>query len=400
MHWAQAALLHGTFRRCLVILGQSLVRTSRQRRNRMAINRDSRTREVDTALCNSKPRRLGGLPTATGSIARSAYARAREAGIDLGPLLKKAGLTHGEIEAPKRRLTVRSQITFLNLTAGALDDDLLGFHLAQSPDLREIGLVFYVMASSETLHEALQKAARYCSIVNDGISLRYTEGTDVSVALSYVGVSRYQDRHQIEFWMTTIVRIVRQLTGHRVAPTSVRLIHHRSEDQTELGKFFGSDVKFGASVDELAFSLSIKHMPVVDADPYLNKLLTAYCEETLSHQSRTRNSLRSSIENAIVPLLPHGKVQIDEVARILGVSQRTLARRLASEGGTFSEVLENLRSNLANHYLLDDGLSISQIAWLLGYREVSSFSHAFKRWTGGTPREVRSRMAPPLQTSW
>jgi AraC-like DNA-binding protein len=73
------------------------------------------------------------------------------------------------------------------------------------------------------------------------------------------------------------------------------------------------------------------------------------------------------------------------------MSQRTLARRLSSEGLTFAEVLDRLRSDLATRYLSDADLSISQVAWLLGYREVSAFTHAFKRRTGMTPRDMRSR---------
>ena len=89
-------------------------------------------------------------------------------------------------------------------------------------------------------------------------------------------------------------------------------------------------------------------------------------------------------------LLPHGKAQAGEIARRLGVSQRTFARRLLAEGVTFSEVLESLRLHLAQRHLADLSLSISQIAWLLGYQEVSAFTHAFKRWTGRAPRDVWS----------
>jgi AraC-like DNA-binding protein len=97
------------------------------------------------------------------------------------------------------------------------------------------------------------------------------------------------------------------------------------------------------------------------------------------------------VENAILPLLPHGEAQSAEIARRLGVSARTFARKLAAEGVTFSDVLESLKSHLARRYLDDESLSISQIAWLLGYQEVSAFTHAFKRWTGQTPREARAR---------
>jgi AraC-like DNA-binding protein len=96
------------------------------------------------------------------------------------------------------------------------------------------------------------------------------------------------------------------------------------------------------------------------------------------------------VENAIALLLPHGKAQLGEVAAQLGMSRRTLARRLATHGLTFAGVLAQLRVDLAKRELRDASLTISQVAWLLGYREVSAFTHAFKRWTGKTPREVRT----------
>jgi AraC-like DNA-binding protein len=91
--------------------------------------------------------------------------------------------------------------------------------------------------------------------------------------------------------------------------------------------------------------------------------------------------------------LPNGKARLDEIARRLGVSQRTLARRLSSERLTFSDILENMKIDLAKRYLADEGLSISQIAWLVGYQKVSPLRHALKRWTGKTPRQERSRTA-------
>ena len=96
-----------------------------------------------------------------------------------------------------------------------------------------------------------------------------------------------------------------------------------------------------------------------------------------------------SVENVIALHLPHGKARVGEIARKLGVSQRTLARRLSSEGLTFAGVLQRLKSELAKRHLADETLSISEIAWLLGYQDVSAFTHAFKRWTGRAPTAIR-----------
>ena len=118
-------------------------------------------------------------------------------------------------------------------------------------------------------------------------------------------------------------------------------------------------------------------------------MLVRYCEEALPHRRANTSSLRTAIENAITPLLPHGKARIDIVARELGVSGRTLARKLAADGLTFAEILDQLRSDLAARYLEEGNLAIAQIAWLVGYRGVSAFTHACKRWTGMTPGQIR-----------
>ena len=176
-------------------------------------------------------------------------------------------------------------------------------------------------------------------------------------------------------------------------PSRTRFTHHRESTSPAFVEFFGNDVEFGAAADEVAFAAAIKTMPVVSADPYLNKLLISYFDEALSRRPANRSSFRSSVENTIVPLLPHGKGRAGEIAPRLGLSQRTFARRLSLEGYTFSEVLDQLRSDLAARYLSDESLSISKMAWLLGYQEVSAFTHAFKRWTGKTPSEARAQIS-------
>jgi AraC-like DNA-binding protein len=332
-------------------------------------------------------------PYTVGGMTRLAYARAKAAGIALDPLLRTAGLTPHQIEDPRNAIKVRDQIKFLNLAAAALKDDLLGFHLAQTADLRDLGLLYYVFASSEELIDALQRAARYSSIVNEGISLRCIDGRAVRISFHSVGVGRHLDRHQIECSMTALVRMCQQLTGLRLLPNRVRLMHHRARN-AEFAKFFGVHVQFGASADDITFSNVVSRTPAVSADSHLNRLLISYCEEAVSHRPGIRGSFRSSVENAVVPVLPHGKARAGEIARQLGVSERTFARRLALEGLSFSELLDSLRSDLGHRYLADRDLMISQIAWLLGYRDVAAFSHAFKRWTGKTPSTARAEHAP------
>lgn len=338
----------------------------------------------------SRKARLDALPNASGGIARLITAQLRAANIAPEPLLAKSGLTIAQIEDRKARVTAHGQIKFLELAAEVLDDKLLGFHLARECELRELGLLYYVLASSETLFDAMEKAARYSSIVNEGVRLQIRGGREIGIGFHYVNVERRGDRQHIDFWITIIVRLARQLTNRRLAPNHVRVLHHVRKTPAELGSFLGRKIEFDADVDEVAFSRDALQLQVVDADMYLNEILTAYCEETLRHRRIRVATLREKVENAIAPLLPHGKANAIGVARQLGLSHRTLARGLAMDDLSFSKILSELKLDLARRYLRD-GLSISRIAWLLGYREVSAFTHAFKRWTGTSPRQLRVR---------
>jgi AraC-like DNA-binding protein len=338
----------------------------------------------------SGPTSIYSIPSATGGIARLVCARIRQSGIHPKPLLSKAGLTVDQIDNRTIRVKARSQIKLLELAADALHDNLLGFHLAREYDLREIGLLYYVSASSEILNEALHRVVRYSGIANEGVSLKFRATKEAAIGLNYVGVERQSDRHHVEFWMVSIIRLCRQLTNRRLVPSRIRVMHHRSNTPAELKSFLGCVIEFASSVDEVVFPGAVKLMPISSSDPYLNELLIKYCEEALERRRPERNTLRSSVENAMAPLLPHGKATAVETARRIGMSHRTLARKLSSQGLTFSKISEELKGNLANHYLRNGDLPISEVAWLLGYREISAFTHAFRRWTGMTPSQVRA----------
>src|SRR5215475_10926968 len=333
---------------------------------------------------------LTSIPMAGGGLSRLAIARLQSAGVPVTELLRRAGLTPEVIADPEERLSVRSQIALLNEAAIALKDNCLGFTLARDFDPRELGLLYYVMASSQTLGDGLKRVARYSQITNEAVVVRYQEGNRLIISLSYSGVPRHSDRHQIEFCMFGVLRICRMLTGQKLVPQHFSIAHHRSGANSEMARFVGTKVEFGAQTDEFALDLNAHEVPLIHADSYLNDLLLKYCEVALADRRGDVSQLRTRVENAISSLLPHGRVVVDDVARSLGMSKRTLARKLSDEGLNFTEILQQLRRDLAVRYLDDRKLHISKIAWLLGFHEVSAFTHAFKRWTGKTPSEMRT----------
>jgi len=370
----------------LVTLGQTFVRRSHG--GCLAAGGSKVSNETSSALHSAVD--LASIPMAQGGLARLAIARLEGAGVPVAPLLRRVGLTPEVIADPEERLSVRSQVALLDEAAIALKDDRLGFTLARDFDPRELGLLYYVMASSQTLGDALKRGARYSQITNEALVAGYREGNRLIINLSYSGIPRHSERHQIEFCMFAVLRLCRLLTGQDVVPQYFSIAHHRSGGTSEMARFVGTKVEFGADTDEFALDLNARELPLTHSDPYLNDLLLKYCEAALAGRRGDVSQLRTRVENAISSLLPHGRVLVEDVARSLGMSERTLARKLSDEGLNFTEILQQLRRDLAIRYLDDRKLHVSKIAWLLGFHEVSAFTHAFKRWTGKTPRELRT----------
>jgi AraC-like DNA-binding protein len=335
----------------------------------------------------ARPQNLGSLPTASGGIARAAYAKVLGAQIDVEPLLKLSGLTTAQVENPQARIPVRAQVAFLDEASAALGDDLLGFELAQIVDLRELGLLYYVLASSEDLSTALRRLTRFSAILNEGVRITDHEShTDAfAITFDYVDVKRAHDRHQMEFFVTILLRLCRELTRRQLRPIEISLKHRRSLVSARIKAFFNCKIEFGSRFDRIVFQVAEKTITIVNADSYLNKLLIEYCEEILATRRKKSGLWRTKVENAVAPLLPHGEANIEEVAKRLGISRRTLTRRLAAETVSFAEILSELRLGLARKYLAEPEIQVAEVAWLLGYKSTGAFSHAFRRWTGVSP---------------
>jgi AraC-like DNA-binding protein len=355
----------------------------------MAAIASCRGMRMSNGTLNSEPD-LASLPMAQGGLTRLAIERLKSAGVPVAPILRRVGLTSELVADPEERLSVRSQIALLDEAATALNDDCLGFTLARDHDPRAIGLLYYVMASSRTLGDALKRLARYSKVTNEALVFGYREGNSLTITLSYSGVPRHPDRHQVEFCMFAAIRICRELTGQRLVPQHFSIAHYRSGNVAEMVRFVGTNVQFGADKDEFALNVGSGELPLTHADNYLNDFLLKYCEAALAGRREDSSQLRTRVENAISSLLPHGRVRAGDIARSLGMSERTLGRKLADEGLNFTEIFQQMRRDLAVRYLDDRKLHVSKIAWLLGFHDVSAFTHAFKRWTGKAPSQMRA----------
>jgi AraC-like DNA-binding protein len=331
------------------------------------------------------------LPTVTGIAARLTIAVLKKQNVAVAPLLRRAGLSERDFGGPQQRISAASQGKFLEYAAEATDDSAFGLHLAEEANPREAGLLFYVTSAANNLGEALAFFARYSRIANEAVRIKPAHGPEGIVAeISFIGLPRHTAKQVTEFGVAVTIKALREIAGRNIRPKHLSFIHTRNSDLPAFEQFFGCPVEFGASGDQVAFSNETLALPLVTEDRHLFETLRPICDEAAKERGTPTGSLRAAVENEAQKLLPHGKAKRHTVAKSLGHSERTLTRRLVDEGTTYEHVLDELRQSLALQYVKERGVSLSQIAWLLGYEGSSSFNQAFKRWTGRAPSVARS----------
>ena len=327
------------------------------------------------------------MPTSIGLAVHLAVAQLERRGIDPAPLLAQSGLSQAAV-AKRERIKVKSVIDFLERVSRAVEDDWLGLTLAADFDLREIGMLYYVAASSERFGDALKRLDRYVRIANEALDLRIVKGYGLPCRTFLCGGAPARgptpDGGLCGRALAALSPACRE---ERSCPFRRAFVHHRS-DGRKMERILGCDVSFDAYVDEISFDASVMDLPLLGYDPYLNDLMVKSCEEAIAARASNISPFRTEVENTITPLLPHGEAQAKTVAQKLSLSERTFARRLAAEGLSFGEILDQMRRDLAIRYL-EENLRASQIAWRLGFQQPSAFSHACRRWTGKSPSEFR-----------
>ncbi len=271
------------------------------------------------------------------------------------------------------------------------DDNLIGFHFSQSPDLvRKAGLLAYVGVSAPTVGGYLRNITRFQRVLGDASKSAMEDLPDQMVLRWHYDISSVVPSGQYaEFGAVGTVYALRDYSNRQLRPLRVRFAHQRQSGVETLNQFFGCRVQFGCDENEIAFKASDTRVPLLTADDNLQRALLEICENTLANLPQRPNSVSRKVERLITAGLASGTAHQDKIAAELGMSPRTLARRLAEEGTSFATLITDLRAALARDYLRNSNLPLTEIAFLLGYTDASSFSTAFRRWFKTTPREYR-----------
>lgn len=269
----------------------------------------------------------------------------------------------------------------------------LGLRLGQSARLTHLGLLGYVLQSCGTLGAALERMQHYERLVNDINRLHWTRepGPHGELVVLSWGVERGRPGALVdECAVSTLLQITRQISGVPGVPNAVDFINPPPPDLAPYAEFFGCPLRFSQDQTRISFPALWLELPLQHPDPHLLGLLEKQVDELLL-QLPDEADFVQQVRRQVAQRLRQQRVTLAGIAADLHVSERTLHRRLQESGTNFRAIWESTRQHLAEEYLRDHRLTLSEVAGLLGFSEQSAFTRSFRRWTGQGPKAWRSR---------
>ncbi|MET0284988.1 MAG: AraC family transcriptional regulator [Polyangiales bacterium] len=299
-------------------------------------------------------------------------------------------LTHAQ--DPDARIPFALEQRLWDEAARLTGDGAFGLHTAESLPLGAYGVLEYAVRSAPTFRDAVLRLARYNRIVHDAAVFQLDESpARARVEHDFRVAGLVQSRHGAEFTLATHILIGSQITATQLRPLAVEFRHARPASIDEHVRVFGVEPRFLERVNALEWPPNAMELAIPQADSALSSVLERHAEDRLAALPELTMSYADRVRQQLASQLGAGLSSLAEVAAKLKMSERSLQRRLASEGVSFDGLLDGLRHQLALRYLADPRLAVSDVAYLLGYSEPSPFHRAFRRWTGATPSEVRAR---------
>ena len=254
------------------------------------------------------------------------------------------------------------------------------------------GVLGYLSLSCEYLAEALQRFERFQRLLYGGNEAS-TQAEGDQVIFSWPFDYGYSTRESDETLISSLVTYVRMLVGNEsLSPVKIGFVHPKPDDIVPYQSILGCDVEFGCNNTYISLSVSMLALKVEKADPALRALLDQQAA-TLLNVLPNGDHFEQQLYKYVLRVMQDGRPTIEEVARYMKMSERTLHRRLENRELVFKQILMKTREQLAKQYLKERRLTLSEISLLLGYSEQSAFSRAFKQWVGETPLKYQKQLA-------
>ena len=266
-------------------------------------------------------------------------------------------------------------------------DEAFGLRAATAYLPSQFGALGYAWHASLTLRKAFLRLERFIRVVNDKATVVVEDRDRCMVVTLGIGVPTESGFARDDGAMAMITKMCRLVSGDQFRLQAVNFKHDDPRDIKPYFEYFACQLNFDAAENQLLIPLALADETLVGASPELAMLNDQVVTRRLANIDR--EDIIARVQASLMEQLPHGNISDDSVAETLHMSVRTMHRKLTEVNSNFRTLLVEMRRDLAEQYILDNSLTLTEISLLLGFSEPSSFSRAFKSWTGTAPSAAR-----------
>jgi AraC-like DNA-binding protein len=295
------------------------------------------------------------------------------------------------VEAGDEVVRGSSADRWLDVAAERLGDEALGLTLARRIPIGGLGLIDYALCTSATLRDALERVSRHYGVATQRVTLALVERGEQAALVFERQPGISHSRHWMEFSFAILTERARQTLGRDVSPVLVSFRHDPPACVDAHSAFFGTEVRFSAPEDCLAFARNLLDGHLRTAAASLAALLDAKMPTTPPppEDAGAPDAFLEQVRDAIAELIAQGDASLQGAAARLHTSTRTLQRELSRRATSHKELLDSVRRERAQGLLGEGTMTVAEVAARLAYSEPSAFFRAFRRWTGTSPRALR-----------
>jgi len=325
------------------------------------------------------------------SCFNSVLQAATSQGVDRGELMREVGIEPHTLRATNARLPVAQLLKLYRLAQEKTSNSDLGLDVGRISFFQGLNLHLYMTTICRNLKEYLNVIPSVIKLRGDlGRVLIKAEGDFIRLEWRPLDSATNHTRHLSDEMLCSSALIVGSICSRPVPVYAAEFSYAEPDHLDALIDTFGSRLTFDCAVSCLYFRRDCLRFPLINLDYELGVEFEATLR-SLFQEVDTQDSFLSDLGTVMRRSLPSGGLSIDSLSTDMGVSRRTLQRRLTDRDTSFKYLLQNLREELSLHYLADPRLSITEIAFLLGYSDQASFSNAFRAWCGCSPSEHREQ---------
>lgn len=307
-----------------------------------------------------------------------------------GLFLERIGRSKMDFGNPETRIPRHFAMDLLEEATHLTGDPMFGLHAAAQFEPGDLEVLEYAARSRPTLGEAMDCMARYARLLDDAVEFSTERVGELAFWRFRIAPGAAQPRAVNDFVVATAMEFSRRNTAAYEAPLEVHVVHERPPYAAEYDKVFEAPVVFEAPCNAIVTKASRLDARMLHANPRIASAFENHARQLLEGLSRMRG-ITGRVRQEVMTQLQTGEVSMSETGSRLAMSVATLRRRLEDEGVTFSAVVDDVRKGLSTQYLRDPALSVTEIAFMLGFSNVTAFGRAFKRWTGLSPVAYRVR---------